>query len=224
MKTMTQMVLVAVGCLAWSAMAEENSSLDKRWRFRFDIGGTFPEEATLTDFGGPVTAGEELKLSPGLQFDLASGYRLTPWLSLEGELGFTFNSVDSVGNWSYPNSELWQMLMMVNVVVEYPRGPVVPFAGFGAGGVLSTLSFGNFYDYYGYSSYDGAGNDFVPALQAFGGVRFQINEQWNLGVIYRFLATDSQQWDVEWWDGRSFSIGVDRICIQSVCLVVTASF
>jgi opacity protein-like surface antigen len=217
------LVLVSAGWLALSAAAEDGASLEHRWRFKFDIGGTFPEEAKLTEIGGPVTSGGDLKLSPGLQMDLAAGYRITPWLSVEGEFGFTFNSVESVGNWSYPNSELWQMLMMANVVVEYPRGRFVPYAGFGAGGVLSSLSFGNYYDYY-YSSYDGSGTDFVPALQAFAGVRYQFHPQWSLGVVYRFLATAEQKWDVEWWDGRSFNLAVNSICIQSVCLVVTWSY
>jgi opacity protein-like surface antigen len=223
MKIIKLMVLVSVGCLVWSAVAEDGTSLDKRWRVNFDIGGTFSESATLSEFGGRVTGGGDLKLSPGMQVDLAAGYRFTPWLSLEGEFGFTYNSVDSVGNWSYPSSSLSQMLMMINVVVEYPRGPFVPFAGFGAGGVFSSLTFGNYYDFYG-SYYDGEGTDFVPALQAFGGVRYDFNKQWSLGVIYRFLATDNQQWNVDWCDGSSFPIGVNRVCIQSICLQLTASF
>jgi len=223
MKTKMVLLLASVGCLTFSALGDESSSLAQRWRFRFDIGGTFPEDAKLTEFDGPVAPGEELKLSPGLQFDLAAGYRITPWLALEGEFGFTFNTVDSVGNWYYPNSELWQMLMMANIVVEYPRGPFRPFAGIGAGGVLSTLSFGNYYDYY-YSSYDGSGTDFVAAFQAFGGVRCQLNEQWSLGVVYRVLFTEDQNWDVEWWYGGNTRIGVDSVCIQSVCLVMTWSF
>ena len=223
MKKIQTLILVSACCLAWSAVADESASLAQRWRVRFDIGGTFPEEAKLTELDGPVPNGAELKLSPGLQFDLAAGYRITPWLSLEGELGFTFNTVDSIGNWYYPNSELWQMLMMANVVVEYPRGPFVPFAGVGAGGALSTLSFGNYY-YYGYSEPDGVGTDFVPAFQAFGGVRYQFNNQWNLGVVYRFLLTGAQEWDVDWWDGATTRVGVDSVCIQSVCLVITGSF
>ena len=94
---------------------------------------------------GPVTSGDEMELSAGIQFDFALGYRVTPWLTLEGEMGFSNNEVDSVGDWSYPDSALSQMTMMFNVQFAYPRGPLVPFAGIGAGGVLSELSFGNDY-------------------------------------------------------------------------------
>lgn len=229
MKKTKMLVLVAAGCVAFAAVADDSSSLAQRWRVRFDIGGTFPEAARLTEIGGPITGGGELKLSPGLQFDLAAGYRVTPWLTLEAELGSTFNTVDSVGNWSYPNSEFWQMLMMANVVVEFPRGRLVPFAGVGAGGALSILSFGNYYDGYSYDGYsytepDGSGTDFVPAFQAFGGLRYRFSDQWNVGVVYRFLATGHQNWDVDWWDGRSFRVGVDSICLQSICLVVSGNF
>ena len=220
MKTIKMLVLVSVGCLAWSAVADESASLDKRWRMRFDIGGTFPEETKLTELDGPVPAGAEMKLSPGLQFDLAAGYRITPWLSLEAELGFTFNTLE---DWYYPSSELWQMMMMANVLVEYPRGRFVPFAGVGAGGVLSTLSFGNYY-YYGYSDADGSGTDFVPAIQAFAGVRYQFNNEWNLGLVYRFLATADQEWNVDMWYGGSTHVAVDSVRLQSICLVITGSF
>lgn len=187
------------------------------------MGGSIPEDATLSEIGGPVTGGTELKLSAGTQFDFAVGGRLTPWLALEAELGSAFNEVDSVGNWSYPDSSLYQLTMMANVVFELPQGRLVPFAGFGAGGVYSTLSFGNYYYYY-YSESDGYGDDFVAACQTFAGLRVQIAEGWNLGVVYRFLATASQQWDVEWWNGDRFRIGVDSVRVHSICLVMSGSF
>jgi hypothetical protein len=52
--------------------------------------------------------------------------------------------VESVGNWSYPDSTLSQLALMANLVIEYPDGPWVPYAGIGAGGVLSSLTFGDY--------------------------------------------------------------------------------
>ncbi len=223
MKTTTRLILVSTVCLAWSAFGEEDFSLSKRWRGRIDIGGSLPQDPSLSEIGGPVTGGGKMDLSAGMQFDLALEYRITPWLSVGGELGFTFNEVNSVGNWSYPDSALSQMSMMANVMVEYPRGRLVPFAGVGAGGVFSSLTFGNYYDYY-YSDSDGEGTDFVPAFQAFAGIRYGFAEQWSIGVTYRFLATASQDWNVEWWNGANFRLGVDNVCIHSICLVMTGSF
>ena len=161
MKLINRFLLVLVLSLVWPTRGEESSVL-QRWRTRFDIGGSIPQNPTLSKIGGPITAGDEMELSAGIQFDFAVGYRVTPWLTLEGELGFSYNDVHSVGNWSYPDSALSQMTMMFNVEFAYPRGPLVPFAGIGAGGVLSELSFGNDYYYY-WSESDGSGSDFVPA-------------------------------------------------------------
>ena len=222
MKKFLRLLLVLVVSLVSPAIGQDNSLLQK-WRPRFSIGGSLPVDPTLSEIGGPVTGGDDMELSAGIQFDMALGYRVTPWLTLEGELGFSFNEVDSVGNWSYPDSALSQMAMMFNVEFNYPRGPLVPFAGIGAGGVFSELSFGNYYDYY-YSDSDGSGTDFVPAAQAFAGLRYEFNKQWSVGVTYRFLATASQKWDVEWWNGADFKLGVDRVCIHSICLVLTGRF
>jgi len=222
MKTNMKLVLVAAGCLALTAMGQEYSS-SERWRFRFDIGGTIPENPTLSDIGGPVTGGDKMELSAGMAFDFAAGYRITPWLLLEGELGFTYNEIESVGNWSYPDSALSQMSMMVNAEFSYPFGRLVPFAGIGGGGVYSSVSFGNYYYYYGSDS-DGWGDDFVPAAQAFAGLRFEFNPNWSAGVTYRFLATPGQNWDVEWWNGADFNLGVEHVGIHSICLTVTGKF
>lgn len=222
MSTITRLLLVLAVGLGWSARGQWSSSSQK-WHIRMDIGGTIPEDADLSKLDGPVTAGGELKLSPGFQFDAAIGYRFTPWLALEGELGFGYFDVDSVGDWSYPDSSLNQLTLMMNIVLEYPRGPLVPFAGLGAGGVYSTLSFGNYYWYY-YSDADGVGSDFVPALQAFAGLRYEFNDNLSLGVVYRFLVTDRQEWDIDWWSGPDFDVAVDSIRTHSICLVLTAKF
>ena len=196
-----------------------------RWTGRFDMGGTIPEDATLTEFGGPVS-GEKLKLDPGFQFDFSFGYRPTPWLEVGPELGFTFNSVDAVGHWSYPNTTLGQILMMANVRLEYPpRARLAPFIGAGVGGVASFLSFGGGYDsYYYYYEPDGTGSDFSLGFQAFGGLRYRVAENWDLGLEYRYLLTDKQHWDVEWWNGGSFGVTVDSIRMHSICLVFSGQF
>ncbi|MFO1513024.1 MAG: outer membrane beta-barrel protein [Verrucomicrobiota bacterium] len=222
MRKMTTLLLVSAGCLTCAALGQEGPT-SERWRFRFDIGGTIPENPTLSEMGGPVTGGDKMELSAGMAFDFAAGYRVTPWLVLEGELGFTYNEIQSVGNWSYPNSSLSQMLMMVNAEFSYPLGRLVPFAGVGGGGVYSSVSFGNYYYYYGGDT-DGWGDDFVPAAQAFAGLRFEFNRNWSAGVTYRFLATPSQNWNVEWWNGADFNLGVDRVCVHSICFTVTGTF
>ena len=196
-----------------------------RWTVRLDMGGVIPEDATLREFGGPVS-GEKLKLDPGFQFDLALGYRITPWLEVGPELGFTFNGVDSIGGWSYPSTLLGQILMMGNVRLEYPvKSRLAAFAGGGIGGVASFLTFGGDTDYdYDDHGPDGTGSDLVWAFQAFGGLRYRVADKWTLGLEYRFLQTDPQRWDVDWWTGQEFSVGIDSLRMHSVCLVLSGSF
>jgi opacity protein-like surface antigen len=222
MKTMMKLVLVSAAGIACTAMGQEYSS-SERWRFRFDMGGTIPENPTISEISYPGVSGDTMELSAGMAFDFAAGYRVTPWLLIEGELGFTYNEIDSVGNWSYPDSALSQMAMMVNAEFSYPIGRLVPFAGIGGGGVYSSVSFGNYYYYY-WSDSDAWGDDFVPAAQAFAGLRFEFNKNWSAGVSYRFLATPSQNWNVEWWYGDNFNLEVDRVCIHSICFTVTGTF
>jgi opacity protein-like surface antigen len=221
-KWLPVVTVIALG-LPGPVCGAELSGWSPGWRTRFDIGGSIPVNPSLSEIGGPITGGSEMKLSAGMQFDVAVGYQFTPWLTLEAEIGDTFNSVDAVGNWSYPDSDLAQLTLMANVVLEPPTGPLVPFVGIGGGGVYSRLSFGNYYSYY-YSECDGYGNDFVPAAQAFAGVRYDFNKDWSLGVTYRFLATAEQNWDVEWWNGNHFRVGVDAVCIHAVCLSLNARF
>ncbi len=193
---------------------------DSRWTARMDLGGNVPNDPSLTQFGSPVS-GERLKLSPGVQFDLAIGYRPLPWLEVGPEIGFSFNPVDSFGQFSYPDTFLFQIPLLVDVMVEYPQNSrFTMFAGVGAGGVASFLSFGAD----AYYEPDGTGSDLSLALQPFGGLRYRFGQNWTVGLIYRFLVTDRQRWDVEWWTGDHFQVASDGLRIHSLCLEVAGRF
>jgi opacity protein-like surface antigen len=220
---------MAVGLVATARLGCETAGAADfgdglRWRGRIDMGGTIPESANLTEFADPVS-GQQMKLSPGFQFDMSLGYRVTPWLEVGPELGMLFNSVDSFGSVSYPDTTLFQMPLMANVVLELPRARrFSPYVGAGVGGVASFLTFGNhsYYDYWW--APDGSGSDFVLGFQAFAGLRYRFNDRASLGVNYRFLMTEDQNWEIEWWDGSHFNVGVDSIRVHSICLVFEASF
>ena len=224
MKAIAALVTTSLMCLGLNSPGQETSA-PERWLVRFDMGGTIPQNPTLSLIDGPVTSGGEMDLSAGLAVDFGLGYQVLPWLLIEGELGFLFNEINSVGNWSYPDSSLSQMAMMVNVEFSYPMDALVPYVGIGAGGVYSSVAFGQYYYYY-YSDSDGWGSDFVPAAQLFAGVRFKLNRNWTAGLTYRVLATASQEWDVEWewWNIPDFQIGVDSVIIHSICFSIMASF
>jgi len=225
MKSTHLIVCFWAALLVTPVLAHEPSSLTAgRWSVRFDAGGNIPSDADVTEFSGPITQGGEMKMSAGGQFGMAGGYRLTPWLILEGEIGVAYNNVDSIGDWSYPDSGLSHLLLMANLVIEKPIGRFVPFAGAGIGGDFSYLTFGNDYGYCWDWDPDGEARDAVWAWQAFAGLRYQFSDNCSLGVMYRYFATDDQKWDVDWWSGPGFDVGVDGIGVHSVSLVFSASF
>jgi opacity protein-like surface antigen len=221
MKSFKLLVLGFVACLAFPALANED--LSQRWRIRFDLGGNIPVNPTISELGGPVTTGGKMDLDAGMTFDMGVGFRVAPWFTLEAEIGFMYNEIDSIGNWSYPNSSLSQMPIMLNAEFSIPRGPLVPYAGIGAGGVLGSVSFGSYYYYY-YSESDGWANNFVPAAQAFAGLRYEFDRNWSAGISYRFLAVPGYDWDVEWWNGADFSFGVDKTFTHSICVTFSGTF
>lgn len=214
------MGLVAVSCLS-PALGDDYSS--QRWRVRADIGGNIPISPTVSDLGGPVISGGKMALDAGMSLDFGIGFKVTPWFILEGEIGFTYNHIDSIGNWSYPNSSLTQMPIMLNAEFCLPVGRLVPFAGIGGGGVLGSVTFGDYYYYY-YSESDGWGNNFVPAAQAYAGLRYEFSNEWSLGISYRFLAVPGYDWDVEWWNNADFSFGVDKMFTHSICITFSGTF
>jgi len=223
MKSSAACLLALMALMSFKATAQYSESSYQPWTFRFDVGGNIPESPSLTLYDGPVTAGDSMDLSAGGQLDFALGYRAVPWLIFEGEFGFSYNDINSIGNWTYRDSSLSQLTMMANVVIEPWHGPFVPYAGVGAGGVFSSVSFGN-YSWYYYDSYDGYGTDFVPAVQAIAGLRYKLTETMSLGLTYRFLAVDRQKWDVDWWNGADFTVGVKSMTRHFIGLVFSCDF
>jgi opacity protein-like surface antigen len=221
MRTIITLVCVFTAGLIVPVNRALASDYSGRWAARMDIGGNLFEDAELTELGDPVS-GQKMKFDPGFQFDISGGYRFTPWLEVGPELGFTFNFVDEIGGWSYHDTTFGQILMMANVRIEYPpESRVVPFIGAGVGGVASFLTFGDTGYYY---EPDGTGSDFSLGFQAFGGLRYRFDNDWSLGVVYRYLATDRQHFDVDWWNGHDFDLAVDGVQMHSICLLFSGRF
>ena len=224
MKTSHRSVLtaaVAFICVApfITRAPAEDFEAGMHWRGWVDMGGTFGASANMKEFFGPTTG--KFTLSPGVQFDMGFGYRITPWLQVGPELGMIYNTVDEFGGCSYRDTSLFQMPILANVTLEYPYwGRFVPFAGAGVGGVVSYITFGENWDW----EPDGSGCNFVFGCQAFAGFRFHFSNSWSMGVIYRFMVTDQQTWDVEWWNGGHFDVGIDTLKMHSVCLTMTGTF
>jgi len=220
MKTPPNLLLPVAVWVTSLALAEERSWSDQHLIAAFSLGVSYPEDSKLSNFSAPVTSGDQMELSPGVTFDFAVGYQFKPWLAIGGDLGWTYNKVGAIGNAFWSGSYLEQACLMADVIFQPDWERLVPFAGVGIGGVYSTLDLGEGF----LGGAHGEATDLVLAWQAFAGLRYRLSTHWSLGVTYRYLATDNQDWDVSWNYGSHTEIGVDSVQTHSVCLELTGHF
>ena len=197
-------IALALG-IAVSGMAQEKKT---KGYFRFDMGAAFTEDADIQSFGGdPGDAVAEF--DTGFRFDLAGGYRIRPWVSVELEAGFIYNAFTADSEFLSMDNELFQGPIIANVVFQYPSERWIALAGGGVGGSFMTIYDGT-YLYYdpccGYYYGQATESDFVFAYQAFAAVGYKFNELSNLAVFFRWSGARDPSWTL---DGFSSSSRVD---------------
>jgi opacity protein-like surface antigen len=162
-----------------------------------DAGGLLTLDTRVKEFVGS-TPGTKMQLDPGVRIGFHGGYKLTDWFAVEGETGIMANSIKSItgadiaGDASFSN-----VPFLVNARFTIPHGkcPVTPYFGGGAGGSASVLNFDRHVDFNG-TRVHGTDSDVVFAYQAFGGLRYAINERMGVGVEYHYFATTGASYDV----------------------------
>lgn len=163
-----------------------------RWYFKADAGGVVTEDVKIKEFLGATDIGK-YEFDTGVRFDMGVGYHFTPWFSAEAETGVLYNSIRHQGD-----SSLSSVPMMVNAVFNIPTGTrLVPFVGVGGGGVVSVLN-ADFLTPPDHNNVfiDGTDSDVVLAWQAFAGLRYNINDHFDISLAYRYLGTEEPSWDV----------------------------
>ena len=152
-----------------------------------DIGGTIAESTSLKEFPDAPPGGE-VEFHPGARLSLNGGYRFNNWFSLGAETGYMFNTVKGA------DIALSQTPFLANVEFRLPnRSRFEPFAGGGPGFSVSVITLDND-TLNGGSDVDGSAADAVFAWQAYGGVRYKINDQMSVGVLYKYFAADESGW------------------------------
>lgn len=102
--------------------------------------------------------------------------------SVEGELGFRNNGVDSLGNKS-ADGDASAYSLMTNVVYDFnPSGSFHPFVGAGIGAAYLDADAKT-----ATSKYDG--NEWAFAYQGFAGASYDLNSNWSVSGQYRYFAT-----------------------------------
>ena len=198
MKRRTYATLSVAVCLSGALGTASLNAGDPKWYAQADIGVSLVNNTDVEQF--LFTTGGEAEFEVGFASGLTVGYHITPWLAAEFQTGYMFNGAEDVDAW------LTQCPFMMNLTYELRKcGKFVPFVGVGAGGMLSILAIDDYFgDGEGGGWVDGSDADFVFAYQAFGGLRYDFNDQMGVGFLYRFRGTGGPSWEVEdWWTGAT---------------------
>jgi opacity protein-like surface antigen len=190
---------------------------------RGGIGPTLTDKADFREFASEFVGDAEFDFDTGFNFDAAFGYQLTPWFALEAQTGFSYNSVDVRGVPSDGDLDVGRYPFLANVVFQLPnRTRFIPFAGAGIGGAASVLAADDFT--IGATTADGTFSDFVFAYQFFGGLRYDFNDNMGIGIYYKYLTTESADWDPDLSIGTSGDIRASTLHSHSVNVAFTFRF
>ncbi len=146
----------------------------------FDAGAAFQQDITITDSVGDS---DKVAFGTGARLDCELGYNFTKNWAAELEVGLIINPVahSYVLGTDFMSVDFTELPVMLNVIYTQPLGHhFMAYAGGGVGGVFSEYS-----DEFG----DTTPSDSAFAFQGMAGVKYAINERWDLGVAYKFLGT-----------------------------------
>ncbi len=193
--------IAAAVCLAACATMQGQALGDQGQVYgRFDAGANLMNDLEVDG------AGLDLDFDTGMRFDFAGGYKITDAFAVELEVGFACNSVDSFGFYygqDYDadisdyglDLDLYQIPMLVNLSYTIPlNSPIRPFIGVGAGGLAAIASA----EMYRFEEEESA---FAFAYQAFAGINYRVSDNFDIGVIYKFMGSSDLEFDSFETDG-----------------------
>ncbi len=166
-KILTVSIAGAVLCLACGTFGQD---LAGRWYLGLDTGVAFQQDLHVENAGGG-----KLEFDPGFRLDVSGGTHLSEVWRAEVELGFIYNPMESTGS----DAGLFQVPIMANAIYTVPiHGPISAYVGAGLGGVYTALWHG----------LDGE-DSFTFAYQGIVGVKYAINDNFDVGLSYKLLGT-----------------------------------
>ena len=188
------LLAVALGACCASAFGQGFQRVEPKVYFRGDFGPAFTEDADARFF--PGVGSVKMELDPGIRFSAAGGAMFGDYLALEMETGFIVNEIDSITGFNDVDGWVSQVPFLVNAMFQFKNNTgLTPFIGAGAGGTATGINL----DDADAATFDldGSAADFVFAWQAFAGVKYELNEHFSVGIMYKYLWSDDAEWDVE---------------------------
>lgn len=169
------------------AQAEKN-----KFYVEGDIGGAVTVDTQLKEFFGPVLPNSQVKFDPGVWLGLRGGYGVTDWFDAEVETGFVANRIESVTLATETEAALTNIPLLLNARFHCPAfHRLSPYFGGGLGFSTTILSGDDLV--IGGTRLQGSVGGVAFAYQAFGGLRFAINDRMGLSVEYHYFATTSSE-------------------------------
>ena len=155
-------------CGAWLAFSPATRAAEAGSYLNIDAGVNFVHDITIM--------GTEIDMDPGFRVGIAPGLILNRALALEFETGFIYNEPDGAGDEWVGHVPLMPSLILRH---DFENG-LTPFLGVGAGGTVSFIQ----------AEFIETESDvtFAFAWQAQTGLRYRINDNLDLGAVYKYLG------------------------------------
>jgi hypothetical protein len=187
-----------------------------------DGGAIFQQDSILhLNLNGVQLPNNRISYNPGYRFDLSAGGDINPWVAVEINGGYMWDSIDKVGTQSLSSegekADFYSFPLLGNLIFKIPNPtPLVPYFGVGGGAVVSIFHFRSATDNY-------SPNDVEPAVQGQAGVNFILCRNASLGVSYKFLATLDERYNADTTSGPA-NYRFDDTFIHGVFVNFTLTF
>ena len=185
-------IVCAAVMLAWATPALGQGN---RFYLKGDAGGILTSDTSLKEFfGEPLAPGSKVRFDPGARIGITAGYDFTDWFAAEAQTGVMVNNIRSVTGASRVDATFSNVPFLVNARFQCPsqKCRFSPYLGGGLGMSAAVISADHLN--LGGTSIHGTDSDAVFAYQAFGGVRYRLNEHMGLSLEYHYFGTTAPEW------------------------------
>ena len=211
--------LTLAGCSALTiacALTSTDASAEERQGpyFTGDLGVAITDDTDLKEFPG-ASRGHDVEFDTGMRMSLGGGWSFSEWFRAGGEFGFIAHSLKGTDAIYYQ----WPLMGVVEFRLPN-RSPLVPFIGGGPGFSTSYIAIDD--DYIGDGDFvDGSGSDAVFVWQAYAGLRYKIDDNISVGVVYKYFEAEGSSFEV---DNSSQDIRFGRTRTHSISASFSMGF
>jgi len=209
MNTTKSIVLAATTALALTGFNPNTSGADSNGRgfLAFEGGVALTQGTTFHGLDGDT----KVSFDRGLRFDVRGGVNFNTGLSFDLDLGVIYSPLKENPLLIEGGSlDLYEIPIMLDFTYTFPRfGPFRAYLGAGLGGVYGIWT-GNGTSFLDFTT------DITFGYQGTAGIKYEINDRWDIGVAYKFLGTTEHDLD----SGRS----MDGTLTHSLMAVVNLKF